>query len=66
MAELYPVVLRYCPIKRQLHMPDFMQGHVPTDLLTDFEKEAMNCFIVNIIKGFFFHLANNNWKKIQE
>ena len=47
-----------------------MQGHVPTDLLTGFEKTAMtsagNCFIGTIIKGCLFHLVSNIWKNIQD
>ena len=46
-----------------------MQGHIPTEFLLDFEKAAMNSAEINFngvdIKGCFFHLCSNIWKKIQ-
>ena len=46
-----------------------LNGHVPTDILFDFDRAAMNS-VENIfpgvnIKGCFFHLSQNIWKKIQ-
>ena len=47
-----------------------LNGHVPTDILFDFEQGAMNgarnVFVGIIVKGCFFHLSQNIWKKIQE
>ena len=47
-----------------------MNGHVPTDILFDFEQAAMNgarhVFPGIIVKGCFFHLCKNIWKKNQE
>ena len=40
---------------------------IPTDILFDFERTAMNSaegtFVGVTIKGCFFHLAQNIWKK---
>ena len=46
-----------------------MQGHIPTEFLLDFEKAAMNGANINFngvdIKGCFFHLCSNIWKRFQ-
>jgi hypothetical protein len=47
-----------------------LNRHVPTDILVDLEQGAMNgarnVFVGIIVKGCFFHLSQNIWKKIQE
>ena len=44
--------------------------HVPTDKLFDYEQAAMNSarnvFVGVNIKGCFFHLSQNIWRKIQQ
>ena len=47
-----------------------MNGHAPTDILFDFEQAAFNAaqgeFPGVDVKGCFFHLCQNVWKKIQQ
>ena len=47
-----------------------LNGHIPTDILFDFEQAAMNSarnvFVGVNVKGCFFHLSQNIWKKIQQ
>lgn len=47
-----------------------LNGHAPTDFLFDFELAAMNSarniFPGIDVKGCFFHLSQNIWKRIQE
>ena len=47
-----------------------MNGHAPTDFLFDFEQAAFNAarntFPGVEVKGCFFHLCQNIWKKIQQ
>ena len=47
-----------------------MNGHVPTDILFDFEQAALNgarhVFPGINVKGCFFHLSKNIWNKIQQ
>ena len=53
-----------------LEIANNMNGKVPTDILFDFEQAALNgarhAFPGIIVKGCFFHLCKNIWKKIQE
>ena len=47
-----------------------LNGHVPTDILFDYEKAAMNS-AENVFAGItvtccFFHLSQNIWRRIQE
>ena len=76
MNKLCLVSLRWCQIKHRERMVDYlgeitqhMQGHIPTEFLLDFEKAAMNSAEINFngvdIKGCFFHLCSNIWKKIR-
>ena len=47
-----------------------MNGHAPSDMLFDFEQAAFNAarhvFPGIDVKGCFFHLSQNLWKKIQQ
>ena len=47
-----------------------LNGHVPLDILFDFERAAMNSAMNTFdgldIKGCFFHLSQNIWKRIQQ
>ena len=47
-----------------------MNGHAPLDMLFDFEQAAFNgarnTFPGITVKGCFFHLCQNIWKKIQD
>ena len=46
-----------------------MNGHTPTDMLFDFEQAAFNAACATFpgidVKGCFFHLCQNLWKRIQ-
>ena len=47
-----------------------LNGHVPTDILFDYEKTAMNSaenvFAGITVTGCFFHLSQNIWRRIRE
>ena len=59
--------LTYSPMFTEIH--NLIQGVSPSDIMFDYEKAAMNAaealFLGLEIKGCFYHLASNIWKKIQ-